>query len=85
MSKVLKSWISLGNYEYLEKLTKKFLISTKDKCIIVDDEDRIEGQSQALEGYLSSQYPGNSFTIIDISSLPKDTKTCLVIKRHEPK
>ena len=85
MSKVLKSWISLGNYEYLEKLTKKFLISTRDRCLIVDDEDRINDHTQALEGYLSSQYPGNSFTIIDISTLPKGTKTCLVIKRHEPK
>ncbi len=85
MSKILKSWISLENYEYLEKLTKRFLSSDVNTCLIVDDENRIKDAMKPLESYLTNQFPSTSFTILDISSLPKDTKTCLVVSRHEAK
>lgn len=85
MKNILKNWISLENYERLEKFAKKFSTSDINNCLVIDDEDRINDNKRALENYLSHQVGDISFTIIDISSLPKDTKTCLVMRKHEPK
>lgn len=74
----------MENYEKLEKFSKKFSTSDIKNCLIIDDEDRIHDKKRALENYLSHQVVGISFTVIDISSLPKDTKICLVMRKHEP-
>jgi hypothetical protein len=85
MKNILKNWISLENYERLEKFAKKFSTSDINYCLVIDDEDRINNNKRALENYLSHQVGDISFTIIDISSLPKDTSICLVMRKHEPK
>lgn len=83
MSNISKSWISLENYEKLEKFSKKFKSSELRSCVVVDDEDRIGDSKLSLERYLAHQFNGVSFHILDISDLPKNTKMCLIIKKDE--
>ena len=83
MSNISKSWISLENYEKLEKFSKKFKSSELRSCVIIDDEDRIGDNKVSLERYMEHQFDHISFHILDISDLPKSTKMCLILKKDE--
>ena len=80
---MLKTQIDLVRYENLERVIGKFQRSNKRTIGIYDDKVLSEDNMCALNKYLQKKYPDTCITIIDISTLPKDAKMCLIASKDE--
>ena len=79
---MLRHLINLESYERLEKIIAKLESNSNDRVIIYDTKSE-STNIKPLETYLNNISEKITVSIVDISSLPKDAKICLIARKDE--
>ena len=78
----MRHLINLESYEKLERVIKTLEGNAKDRVVFYDTKSSVDN-IKPLETYLDKVSDKISISIIDVSSLPKDARICLIARKDE--